>query len=220
MQLQAIREAALRHFGERTAALDQRRLEAYDRLWMAVIGQNQFKLASRLAQPLNIDEILKDATHSDSEGQKVRNFGEQLWKMCGLDKLRQVDPPDKERPFISAIAWARFSAYRAGPCLPVVQFAAMKSGADPKYLADPKPLLDAVKSAFPKWATFLGDHGIAGLSFIVNDMEEEVLQTIVESINDPGIDKGHIQAAREIVSGVNKFVESEQQASAPPAPKL
>ena len=83
----------------------------------------------------------------------------------------------------------------------------MKSGADPKYLADPKPLLDAVKSAFPKWATFLGDHGIAGLSFIVNDMEEEVLQTIVESINDPGIDKGHIQAAREIVSGVNKFVE-------------
>ena len=115
VQLQAIREAALRHFGERTAALDQRRLEAYDRLWMAVIGQNQFKLASRLAQPLNIDEILKDATHSDSEGQKVRNFGEQLWKMCGLDKLRQVDPPDKERPFISAIAWARFSAYRAGP---------------------------------------------------------------------------------------------------------
>jgi len=83
-----------------------------------------------------MDFVIDGASKLTEEGGKFREFGEVIWKLCGLDNLKPFEPPDKQRPFLSPIVWALFSAYRQVLTLPVVQVAALKTGGGRKILAD------------------------------------------------------------------------------------
>ena len=219
-ELNSLRDAALGQLGTRTAALDKRRLEAAEHVWGAVVDYGAFKSAVKMTSSLNIDEMFKIASLQNSDGEKMRAFASILWKMWALDKTKQMSSPDKERPFLSALAWAKFVVYRRVLTLPVAQVAAIMNGVEAKLMADTKPLREAAKSAFPEWARFIEEHGTAAFPFIVDDLEEEVLQEIVRSIESPTSDSKHLDIVRQIVSAIAKFPESAQEKPIPASPDL
>ncbi|GEM_PF-2530527 len=215
-QLKSLRDAALNQLGIRTATLDKRRLEAAEHVWGAVVDSWRFKFASKMTTALKIDEMLKRAPLQNSEGEKIRAFAAHLWKIWALENTTQINSPDKERPFISALAWAKFSTYRSAMTLPVTQISAIMNGVGPRMIRDTEPLVNAAKAAFPKWANFIEEHGTSAFPFIVDDMEEEVLQEIVSSVENGSSNSKHLETARQIVSDVAKFSESLQEKPVPP----
>lgn len=204
-----LRSTALERLSARRAALDGRRLEAAERIWNAVVDQGRFKLISKMTQSIKFEVALDAAAKEGSEAQKLRAFGDTIWKAANVDEIpSSTTSPDKERPFVSPIAWARFATYRHMVLFPVAQLAALRSGAPSTVLADPKPLLDAIKAALPNYSNFVDQYGSAAVSHLIDDMEGEVLKEIIASLEDGSAHEKHFEEATQILSAVRDYSES------------
>ncbi|MHA1545065.1 MAG: hypothetical protein ACTSUY_01405, partial [Alphaproteobacteria bacterium] len=111
-QIAALRGGALSEMANRHTALDKRRLDAIEMLWVAVVGYGQTKFLSRMLAPIKMEYAIDAAAKQDEDGKKIRDFADVLWNISGIDKFKPIEPPDRERPFLPPIIWALFSAYR------------------------------------------------------------------------------------------------------------
>ena len=144
-EIAALRSGALSGMASRQAALDKRRLEAIEKVWSAVIDRWQWKNLAKMVGSLDMDYTLSAAAQQNEEGRKLRKFADVIWKSAGLglDNLKpSTEFIDKERPFLSPMTWALFSAYRQVLNFPAVQMMVMRTGADKKIysLIDFEPM--------------------------------------------------------------------------------
>jgi hypothetical protein len=218
-EIAALRSGALSGMASRQAALDNRRLEAVEKLWSAVIDRWQWKHLARLVGSLNMDYVLKVSGKEDGEGRKLREFAEVIWKTAGLDNLKPLESIDKERPFLPPMTWALFSAYRQVLNLPLAQVMVMRAGASQKILADPKPLLDLVRAALPHYSDYLDQFGTGGLSLLIEDLEEKLLAEIVSSLESTASDDKAVTQAAAILKAVeNVRVSTKSEVELPNFP--
>jgi hypothetical protein len=124
---------------------------------------------------------------------------------------------DKERPFLSPMTWALFSAYRRVLNLPAAQVMVMRTGADQKILADPKTLLDLVKAALPHYSDYLDQFGTGGLSLLIEDLEEKLLAELVTSLESTASDEKSVTQAAAILKAVEKVRASTKSEAELPA---
>jgi hypothetical protein len=216
-QIAALRSGPLSGLASRFAAIDKRRLEAIDKLWSAVVKNSQFKMAAKMTATIKMEVALDSATRQDSEGAKLREFATVIWNACGLENLKEAEAPDKERPFVTPLAWAVFSAHRLVLAHPVAQLAALRAGVGAKLLADPKPMLDLVKTALPHQASFIEKFGTNGLTLLIDELEETLLSELQRSMHSPDADQANIEQAAAILKAADKLAESTQQTVKPPA---
>lgn len=204
-EIAAMRSAVLSGLIGRNSALDKRRLKAAEQLWTAVIEMAPLRLLAKMAEKVNVEAALQKAAKQDQEGEKTRAFAKVVWDTAGLDSFKPQSPPDTERPFISPIVWAHFSAYRQVMQRPWVEFHAMKGGIDKRILADPKPLLDLVKSVLPHFSNFIDEHGASGLPYLAEILENSLLYEITKSLDDPHIDEVMVERTAKINELIRKF---------------
>lgn len=208
-QINALRSSVLSGMTMRREALDKRRLAAIEKLWAAVIGMGAYKLLSRFASRFEMDAAMDSAAKQDAEGEKTRQLADHLWKMSGLDTAPEIPRADTERPFLSPMAWALFSTYRAILTLPIAQFSVLRTGAPPKLLKDPSPTLDLAKLALPHQAAFIDQYGVASLDHLVDEIEEKLLALLMSNLVDPTSDKESITQAASIIEAVEKAASAQ-----------
>jgi len=208
-QISALRSGALSGLASRQAAIDKRRLEAIDRLWASAIAQNRYKALTKMTQSLKMEEFIQASTQQDADGEKARKMATFIWNSAHLDDVKQIDcQPENERPFLSPLVWALFSAYRQVLALPIVQLAAARTGAGDSVLADPKPLLNLVKSAIPHQTEFIDKYGRDSLAFLVDELEERLLSEIRSSLHNADGDHKSLEQAAAILKASDKLAES------------
>ena len=210
-EIAALRSGALSGMASRQAALDKRRLEAIEKVWSTVIDRWQWKNLAKMVGSLKMDVALNAAAQQNDEGRKIRLFAETIWKASGLDNdnLRATtEYIDKERPFLSPMTWALFSAYRQVLNLPAVQVMVMRTGVEPKILADAKPIIDMVRTALPHYSDYLDQFGTSGLSLLIDDLEEKILAEIVASLKSTASDDKTVAQAAAILKAVQKVAAS------------
>lgn len=210
-QIAALRGGALSGLANRHAAIDKRRLEAIDKLWAATVKQAQFKTALKMTASLKMDVALVDAAKQDAEGAKLRTFAAVIWKMSGLDNVKPVDPPDSERPFLPPLVWALYSAYSQVIALPLAQLAAMRAGTGPELLADPKPMIDLVKTALPHQAVVLDEHGTVALPYLIDELEKAILKEVRRCLNNPDADQASVEQAAAILRAADALADTSKK---------
>ncbi|MGH6807662.1 MAG: hypothetical protein ACREEJ_12600 [Ensifer adhaerens] len=216
-QIAALRNGALSGLANRQAAIDKRRLEAIDKLWSATVRQAQFKSAVKMTASIKMEVALVEAAKQDAEGAKLRNFATVIWQMAGLDNVKPGDPPDSERPFLPPLLWALYSAYSQVITLPLAQLAAMRAGTGPELLADPKPMIDLVKTALPHQAVVLDEHGAVALPYLIDELEEAILKEIRQCLSNPDGDQSSVEQAAAILKAADTLADTSKKSVEPPA---
>jgi hypothetical protein len=208
----------LANLGGSTATLDKRRIEAAERLWAAVIELIPYRNLAHMTKSLNFNNALAIAAKNDSDATKAREFADLILRSANINLYRkEYGVADKERPFLTPLAWARFTAYRNAVNYPLIQLKMMKGGIKGVYLADPKPLLDAIKNVLPKFTAFVDEHGTASLPYVIDDIESLILDEIMNSLSNGPTDQLHVQRAAKIIAYVTAFEEqSSPRAPEPP----
>jgi hypothetical protein len=203
-EIGALRKTALDGFAVASAAVTQRKLQAVDRLWAAVIDLNRYQIVSKMMSPIKIEEAIEAAAQQTADGLKARQFAEMLWRTCGLNDMKPPSsPPDNERPFLTETAWARFSLYRSAMTLPIFHLATMKGGMPPRWLKSPPPLLEAVKTAMPHYSQLIDDYGISALPELLDEIRDLVLAEIRAIIAGTSTDHD-LEKAAKIISATRK----------------
>jgi len=116
------------------------------------------------------------------------------------------------------MTWALFSAYRAVLLHPLFRFKIAETGANPKVLAKPDPVIDLVKTALPDFSEFLDEHGSAGLPHLVCMLEEKLLSEIRGNLSGSEEDARSVEKAAEIVKAAARV--SEQLQPTPEIPNV
>ena len=106
-EIGALRNAVLSGSANRQSLLDKRRFEAVEKIWFAVNELGKYKMQSGMMAALNLKALAKQLTRSEMQ------------QFCKI--LEDTAPPLKEykdgardeQPFVSELAWAYYSAYRA-----------------------------------------------------------------------------------------------------------
>jgi hypothetical protein len=210
-EIAALRTSVLGGLSARSAAVSQRKLQAVDRLWAAIVDLNQYLMVSKMMSPIKIDESIEAASQENDEGQRVRNFADMIWQTCGLDNMKPAPAvPDNERPFLTETAWARFSLYRSVITLPIFHLAAMKGGMSPSFMKSPQPLLDAAKVALPHYSELIDNFGVSALSEIIDDIRDLVLAEVRNIIAGTSVD-ADLEAASKIIAATRAFDEAPDQ---------
>jgi cell division protein FtsB len=216
-QIAALRSGMLSGITQRQAGLDKRRLEALERLWAATVSRSRLKILSQMASAIEMEKAIEMAAQQSPEALGIREFADVIWKASGAESYTADTLADNERPFLQPLTWALFSAYRQVLTLPVAQIAAMRTGVGGKLLADPKPILELVKSALPHQSSFVDSNGTVALPYLVNELEEKLLTEITADLERRHSDSKNLQQASDILKAVTQAAAATQPAPVAPA---
>ncbi|WP_175942145.1 hypothetical protein [Burkholderia pyrrocinia] len=203
-QIQSLQSTALSAMAGRQMGVDKRRLEAIDQLWSAV---HDLSRARSIAATTSI--IKFDAVSKEIEGNpKLQEF----FKMFGDVDLREVMREDgwKARPFVSKLAWAYFSAFRA-----VVSFAAarlylLQHGVGAEKFTDYVKVSDMVKAALPHQVAYIDKFGAAALPLLLDELEACLLDEFSLMLSGQEADQEGVKRAAAIAAAV-KVVEQQNR---------
>lgn len=213
----AIRQGALSALSSRQAAHDARRLQAVERVWQAVCERSQLKMLCIWCQSVKMDRLLPTAAGGGPDSDSTARFAESILKAVGLEKPPAVpfSNPQSERPFLSPVIWATFTAYLAVVLARYVQLNLAKEKLDPKFLKGPHETIEMVKRMLPHQAAFLDQYGESGLNFLVDEIEEKLLKEIGAYLNGDEADLRSVAQANEITRMADGLMAGRSRAEVP-----
>lgn len=206
----ALRNVALSTLSTRQVAIEQRRIQAIEKVWASAVDYSRLKMAAAMVGSMNIDAVLNGAAQQDDQGFKLRELGGEFWNASGLTEAKPALSANIERPFLTPIVWARYSAYCAVLGHAVAILAAMRTGADPKLLAEPTSMLNLVKSALPHQAGLVDKFGVACLNYLVEELEEALLRELQNSLQNQEADVAQIEQAAAILKAVEVLTREDK----------
>ena len=201
-QINAIRSGALRALTTRHEVLDQRRVKAAEALWTATVRQSKFSMALGFISGMKVEAVLAASEKQDTNGAKLREFGNALWGAAGLDKAiaDQTDIAETERLFVPPIAWDAFNAYRSTMARPVLILAAIRSGFGKDIMKASDDTIGLVKTVLPHQAAFLDEHGESGLFILADHIKEKIFSELMLSFSNSDTDRHLVDQASRIAA--------------------
>ncbi|MCL4315579.1 MAG: hypothetical protein M1527_01705 [Gammaproteobacteria bacterium] len=193
-EIAALRGGAMTAMASRQMAVDKRRLEAVDQLWSAVTALASAKGISAFMAVMKFEAVAEEAARN-------AEFRKMFTIMGGAIDITKVDVTGaaKARPFVSAMAWALYSAYSAIAMHAVMRLHIIKSGIGAKDLFDKDAVAKLVKAALPHQAGYIDKYGDAGYHYLLEELEESLLAALRTMLAGEEADRASVERAAEIV---------------------
>lgn len=197
-EISALRSGALSALTSRQAALDKRRLEAVDQLWVSF---NALAPARAIAANMSVIKFESAAREAERDP-KVRQFFEIIGG--GFDaKTLDLSGAAKARPFITPLVWAIYAAIQAITMHSVMRWHVLKGGLGTKDFTDHKAVEKLVVAALPHFAEYLEKHKPTDYYYILEALDARLLAEIQNMLTGVESDKASIEQAAEIVRQAN-----------------
>ena len=216
-EIEALRSGAFVNFASRQAELGRRRLLAIERVWAEVTELSKYRYLSTYAESLNVDAIIEATSKSAADRQKMSDFATLLLGNLVDPKAQPYEASAiKERPFVPELTFALFMSYRQVVLWPYLLLQSIRLMGDLKLLKT-GPIVDVARKALPQQGAFLDEHGVAGVPFLVEELETAVLASLREALEQKDADEAALTQAKAINEAV-----SASTAKPPPVdpPKL
>lgn len=198
-----LRDAAMKALASRSAALDQRRLQAVDELWTATGKLSKAKAAVTYAGLMKFENMAKAA----QEDAKMREFAAAL--LSGVDK-KSADPMHGwvARPFVTDECWAVYNAYATVIVYSITRIEIVRLGASADVIADPRKVGALIKAVLPHQTDYVDEHGVGGFVYLIDELELALLKELRKSITGTTGDAIAVDNAAEIIRRSNEVQAS------------
>lgn len=208
-ELAVLRAGALTSMANRQMALDQRRLEAVEQIWSAVIVLGRAKYVS------SIMSVTKLGPAADLA--KANPDAREVFEIIGSKadpKVLFSDDVAKARPFVSEMTWALFNAYQTIISHAVLKLEFIKSGLGGKDLIDQGAISRVIKSALPDQVSYIERYGDAGYHNLLDALEVRLLEEMRRSLRGIESDKASVEQAAVILRASSEINQSTQRSGA------
>lgn len=201
-----LRSVVLEGRSERVAWLEKRRLEALDRIWGAVVALAPYKVVAGTMASIKFEAAAKEAPTNAGLRTMIGVFTKAAPK-----ELPQDASVAKERPYVSPLLWAYFSAYQAILLGAWTRAKFLEAGIESpeKFL---KMDYDAklVAKVLPHYEKFLSDHGPGAGYHLIEEIEEAILKLLRDEVQGTELDQVEVKRASEIMKAVKEVTATRE----------
>ena len=197
----ALRDGVLSGRANRQALLDKRRLEAVERVWVAVTEFTAFKYVSALMANIKFDAAAEEASRNPSARLAFQTMG------IPVSGKFPENPANNERPFVSPIAWALFSAYKAVLSFSYLQLKILELGIeDAGKFFNTENVKTLLKAALPHQTENIDKYDSTAYHFLLDELEEKLLGELRKMLEGVETDEAIIAQSAKIMKEVDKVV--------------
>jgi hypothetical protein len=207
----AVREQLLNMRLRKSAAIEERRIDALLSLWKYSVDASPLHLLARISETINYKNLIDIASKNDDEANRVKAFADGIWEMSGLKNYKGDASIGNARPLVPQIVWATFSAYTTALTHSAAQLAAARTGVGSKLLADPKPAIEMVRNVLPHFDKGLTEFGPSFLAYLANDLREKLFEEISKALDDPSNEEHETERATAILTAAAKVADLQQR---------
>lgn len=193
-EISALRGGALSALASRQASLDKRRLEAVDQLWAAF---NSLAPARTLAATMSVIKF-ESAAEIAERDPKARQFFESIGTGFDQSKVDQISA-NKARPYVTPMAWAVFTAYRAVTMHSVMRWHVLKGGLGTNDYTDREAIEKLLVAVLPHYKEHLEKHGPNVYYYALDGLESRLLSELQNMLTGNDLDKASVEQAAEII---------------------
>lgn len=222
-RINSLVDVALALRSSRQTALDARRLVAVERLWAAKAKLDVFKLAAAFLASIRFEEAAK----ASATDEKTKTFFEMLDKMAlGGGKLESISV-EAERPFLTPVVWAAFSAYQAVMYLAVAQLKMLAAGVGKPEMINTMHTDDLLKVALPNFKDYIEKYSASGHYYLLDLLEQNLLKAVSDMLEGKAADAEALEQSAQIIKiahemqpalGQDMQIPDELKATTPPPP--
>jgi len=212
-EISSLRDTVLTGRNQRQILVEKRRIKAVENVWKGVVELQKFKGVSTMMASINFKNAAKEAPQNAN----VRRMFEIIGNAAPKIEEGLPLPPNPaicERPFVSPLAWAYFTALQTvimGAFLRAKILEIGVSGAD-KFL-NVEHEKNILKAALPHLTTFIDEHEEAGYHHLIEELEENLLKELSNILEGKGNDQQSLQQASEIMKEVDKVATERANTS-------
>jgi len=197
-EIQALRDGTLATLTARRTNVDKRRLEAIDQLWIAF---NSLGGARALTASMSIIKF-ESASKLAEKDPKVRQFFEVIGSGFDQNKIDHLSAAQAQL-FVSPMAWAVFSAYRAVVMHSVMRWHTLKAGLGTVEFSDNKAIEKLITAALPHWSEYVSEHGPAVYGNALEQLEAKLISELQAMLAGAESDRAALTQAAEIIREAN-----------------
>lgn len=216
-EISALRDMVLRGTAQRQALVEQRRIEAVEKIWAATIALAPLVMTSASMARINFDEAAKRTPGNAN----LRQFFNVISAPTLLEKVAnaQPTPPIQEQPFISPLAWAYFSAYQN-----IVMDAYLQARALADGVEDAGKLLkrdhgrELLKATLPHQAKFIESNDPSVYHHLLNELQQSLLTELRKMLDGEETDRAAIDKVTVINNVLNKIETERAEQKMPASP--
>jgi hypothetical protein len=209
-QIETLRSGALSGMASRQAALDKRRIEAVDHLWLALISLTPAKAISGMMANIKFEEAVKETVRNPKAREMFVTIG------GGKSSSQDLITTDaaKARPFVSQLAWALFTAYHAIVSMAVIRLEILKAGFNMPNIVDKEAATKFITAALPHRAEFIAQHDVGAYHYLLDELELRLLEELQKLLRGVESDQASVEQAAEILKKSEVVWQSIAQAKA------
>ncbi|MBN1916711.1 MAG: hypothetical protein JW889_02280 [Verrucomicrobia bacterium] len=195
-QIRTLVDTTLSQRSSRQTALDARRLQAVEKLWAAKSKLDRLKLAASFMSGINFEV----AARQSGKDEKTRTLFSMLDKTALGDKMEDLlTSIEPERPFLTPVVWAAYSAYQSVLHLPAVQLKFLASGVGEPDLINTKHASDLLKATLPQFKDYIDKYGAAAHYQLLEILEQNLLKAVWDMLEGKETDAATLAHAAEII---------------------
>jgi hypothetical protein len=209
----ALRSSAISSLANRQTKLDDRKLQAVDDIWTAVIELAPAKFTSSLMVSIKFEEMAEAAVNDP----RVREILGLFEKNIDPNNFRHKNSPAKSRPFVSPMLWASFSAYSAILMQAVMRAYAIKSGVGARDFMDNEKISALLKSVLPHQSGYVDKFGPSAYHHLVEEIETKIIHEMHLTISGVDSDEASVKQAAKILELSSSLLTDTSVKSVPSA---
>ena len=206
-QIESLRTGAMSGLIMRQSVLYQRKIEAIDQIWSAIVELEKAKFISATMAGLKFEECSAESAKSS----RFRTAFEIIGGSFKPDNL-DFSGASKARPFITPLAWAYYSAYSSVIMLAVAKLQILKFGVENGhkfFKSDSSSKL--LKTVLPSRSSYIDEHGTAVHHYLLDDIEQLLLMELQNIQSGQESDKENARRAIEINKEVEKVTNEVEK---------
>lgn len=194
-EISTLRDVVLTGRNQRQALVDKRRIEAVDSLWKGVVELQRFKTISKAMVSINMETAAIEA----AKDLNVRKFFEAINKLAPAIETLKPSTASSERPFVSPIAWAYFSALQTILYGAFHRAKALEFGVkDINKLMNTEHEKKLLKAALPHQKEFIDEYDATAYFYLIEELEESLLKELNNIMDGKSNDRDTLKLAAEI----------------------
>ena len=200
-EISTLREAVITGRNQRQALVDKRKIQAVENLWKGVIELKRFHGVAAMMAVINYENVVAEAPKNP----KMRKMFETINSKSPNIEDYDTNLPANERPFVSPLAWAYFSALQAIVIIAYMRAKTLESGIDgaEKFINE-DAAKNLVKIALTHRSAYIDERGAYSFYYLIEELENELLNELNKVLDGKLVDRENIHQAAEIMKAVKE----------------